>query len=163
LFFAGSECAINADGEQVFEVSNVNQKQSLHFLSAYLKPATDRSDINGSNTSDLNVSRSSRHLTRKALAGIAMHKVDKAHEVLEQLANRTDDKLARQSIFWLADLKHPKASSVIDSVLKSEASDYVKKKAIFGLFELNTDDSWLRLVNIAKSQDYPTIRKEAIF
>ncbi len=148
LFLAGSECAVNAGGNKIFELSTVSQKQSIEFLQRYIEPNTI----------------ASKQFGNKALAAIAMHQGVFAHDVLDKLANRSDDKLSRQAIFWLGEARNKAGYiSLVNIVDDQKRTLKSRKKAVFALSQNSYPKSKQKLVQLATKENNEKIQGQAIF
>ncbi|TQV89360.1 HEAT repeat domain-containing protein [Aliikangiella coralliicola] len=149
LFYAGSECAVDAGGKVVYQLDGVDAKQSVRFLSSYVD------DTN---------KKVKRRFVDKVVAGIALHKGDIAHRQLDQFSRSDKRKLSHNAIFWLGEARNTAGYESLVKILEDdERSVKSRSKAIFAL-SLNSDERAVdRLVEYAKNNSNKKIQGEAIF
>lgn len=148
LFFAGSECAVDAGGSKVLNLTKVSQQQSLDFLKQFVDPNTGSKKLKN----------------KKALAGIALHRGELAHKLLVQLANRSDDKLSRQAVFWLGEARNKAGyESLVDILEDKNRNVNTRAKAVFALSQNSYPDAKRKLVELAMNSKDTKIQSKAIF
>lgn len=148
LFFAGSECPVDAGGSKVLEITSVSQQQSIDFLKQFVEPNTN----------------SKYRKNSKALAGIAMHRGERAHKLLDELANRSDDKISRKAIFWLGEARNKAGYHSLVEILDDKNRNInTRAKAIFALSQNSFPDSKQKLVELATTSENAKIQSKAIF
>jgi HEAT repeat protein len=68
-----------------------------------------------------------------------------------------------EAIFWLAQKAGRKAASAITDAIANDPETKVKERAVFALSQLPTDDGVPRLIDVARTNRNPAVRKQAIF
>ena len=68
-----------------------------------------------------------------------------------------------QALFWLAQKAGRKAAATIARAIDDDPDTEVKKKAVFALSQLPKDDGVPRLIEVAKGNRNPEVRKQAMF
>ena len=150
IFYAGSECPVDASDNKVFSLTGISQKQSVQFLSKYINSA--------------NADKVQKRAARRALSGVAMHKGKFAHNYLDKLANQSDDKISREAIFWLGEARNKAGyESLVDILDDDDRSIKVREKAVFALSENQYKKSAEKLVELALAAKEPKIQAKAIF
>ena len=72
--------------------------------------------------------------------------------------------MRKQAIFWLGQKASKEATKTLTEVVESdEEDDELKKSAVFALSQLPNDQSVPMLIKIAKTNQSPSVRKNAIF
>jgi len=82
---------------------------------------------------------------------VRLARQDARHEVREQ------------SLFWLAQEAGHKAAGTITDAIENDPDTDVKKKAVFALSEMPQEESVPLLIEQARKNHNPVVRKEAIF
>ena len=151
LFIAGSECPVERDGLSITSFESVNQQQSVEFLTELLSHKS-------------RVSRSSRKVDNQAVAAIALHQGEFAHDQLAALAFQEDHPQSENAIFWLGQARNKAGyNSLVQLLDRPEFSRPTKKRAVFALSVNKYDGSKKKLVALAKAPTEELIRSEAIF
>jgi hypothetical protein len=69
-----------------------------------------------------------------------------------------------QALFWLAQSAQKKlASEAISNAIENDPETEVKKKAVFALSQLSNGEGVTKLIEVAKSNRNPEVRKQALF
>lgn len=69
-----------------------------------------------------------------------------------------------QALFWLAQSAQKKlASEAIANAIENDPETEVKKKAVFALSQLSNGEGVTKLIDVAKSNRNPEVRKQALF
>ena len=158
LFYAGSECKIDANGNTVFEMNDVTQEQSIVFLNDLI--SHDGNSLNGGSKQ---VKRN-KHIVNKALAGVAMHAGSKAQEVLEGLSKGDDKRLRNESIFWLGQARNKAGyESLLGVIDDGNRDDKVRAHAVFALSVNSYDGAADTLVEFGKNHSNEKVQAESIF
>ena len=66
-------------------------------------------------------------------------------------------------MFWLAQKAGKEAMSVISGAIDNDPDTEVKKKAVFALSQLPKDEGVPKLMEIARNNRNPAVRKQAMF
>ena len=104
-------------------------------------------------------------LKKKIIFSISQIRIDGALAALREAAqNNADSGVQEEAIFWLGQRgPNSEVATFLESLLEGEAGHSVKEKAIFSLSQLRDDGGIPSLVNIARKNTNPEIRKKAIF
>jgi len=68
-----------------------------------------------------------------------------------------------EAIFWLAQKAGKKAASAITDAIANDPETKVKERAVFALSQLPKDDGVPKLIEVARTNRNPSVRKQAIF
>jgi len=68
-----------------------------------------------------------------------------------------------QALFWLAQKAGKKAAGAISDALESDPDTDVKKKAVFALQQLPNGEGVPMLIQVARTNRNPAVRKQAMF
>jgi HEAT repeat protein len=66
-------------------------------------------------------------------------------------------------LFWLAQKAGKEAMAVISGAIDNDPDTEVKKKAVFALSQLPKDEGVPRLMEVARNNRNPAVRKQAMF
>lgn len=171
---ATPDCDIDAGGLQVTWLTQVNGAQSVAYLETiagvdklgdaamsamamHQDPAADRALESMLNT------RQPDKVREKAVMWLSIHRG--RYERVVRVAH--DDPSARvrgQAIFWLAQGAQKKlAADTAANAIDNDPETEVKKKAVFALSQLSNGDGVPKLIDVAKTNRNPEVRKQAIF
>lgn len=149
LFYAGSECPVNAAGQKVVSIKDVSQKQSIQFLEQYLSPYGKAEN---------------KRISSKALAGIALHRGDYAQKKLEEFSSSDNSRLSKNAIFWLGEARNKAGYDVLVDILDdSGRSSKIKEKAVFALTQSDYPKAMDKVVELAKDNDNERVQEKAVF
>jgi hypothetical protein len=108
--------------------------------------------------------------TRNALepddvvTAIALHDHDAAVPALVRLARReTSRKARRQALFWLGQKAGSKAEGELRRAVDEDPDDDVKEHAVFAISQLPRERAVPLLIDLAKTNKNPRVRKRALF
>jgi HEAT repeat protein len=68
-----------------------------------------------------------------------------------------------QALFWLAQKAGKKAAGAISSAIDNDPDTEVKKKAVFALQQLPDGEGVPMLIQVARANRNPAVRKQAMF
>ena len=68
-----------------------------------------------------------------------------------------------QALFWLANKAGRRAAEAIAAAVEQDPETQVKKKAVFALHQLPKDEGIPLLIQVARNNKNPVVRKEAMF
>jgi HEAT repeat protein len=68
-----------------------------------------------------------------------------------------------EALFWLAQKAGRKAAGAITDAIEQDPETKVKERAVFALSQLPTDEGVPRLIDVARANRNPAVRKQAIF
>jgi hypothetical protein len=146
LFFAGSECPVDAAGYTVVDVKGVSQRSSLEFLSEALEANSGQSDKS------------------RLIGAIAMHEGDYAQQKMEQLSNNGAEGARHKAIFWLGQARGKAGFEALVDIVDDKSKEMDDRtKAIFGLNESSFEQAPNKLLQLAKSSGEAQIQNKAIF
>jgi hypothetical protein len=149
LFFAGSECPVDAAGYSVIDVKGVSQRSSLEFLSEALEANSGQSDKSDKS---------------RLIGAIAMHEGDYAQQKMEQLSNNANEGTRHKAIFWLGQARGKAGFEALVDIVDDKSKEMDDRtKAIFGLNESSFEQAPNKLLQLAKSSGEAQIQNKAIF
>lgn len=146
-------CELDAGGRPVEWLENVSPADSLSLLETLV--ATD-------------ANADGRSRTRNgALAAIALHggpARDLAADTLLRLARTAPSARTRgDALFWLAQVASAKAGTAIADRVEADPDTEVKKRAVFALSQLPKDEGVPLLIQVARVNRNPAVRRQAMF
>ncbi len=68
-----------------------------------------------------------------------------------------------QALFWLAQKAGKKAAGAITKAIEDAPDTQVKKRAVFALSQLPKDEGVPLLIQVARTNRNPAVRKQAVF
>jgi HEAT repeat protein len=68
-----------------------------------------------------------------------------------------------QALFWLAHKAGQKAAAAITEAIENDPDTDVKKRAVFALQQLPPDEGVPLLIQVARANKNPAVRKQAMF
>ena len=140
------DCALDAGGLTIHWLSNVAPTESVAVLGSLLAAA------------------SSNRLADGALVALAMHHEPAALERLLTVAkDGATTHLRGQALFWLAQRAGAKAVGAISDAIVNDPETDVKKRAVFALSQLPKDEGVPLLIQVARTNTNPAVRKQAMF
>jgi hypothetical protein len=146
------ECELDAGGLPFVWLSGVNAAESVKFLQAIA-------------TGNPAASREQSRRADAALSAIALHADPQALDVLVGLAHNDKNPHTRgQALFWLAQRAGQKvAASAINDAIANDPETEVKKKAVFALTQMPSGEGVPLLIQVARTNRNPEVRKQAMF
>ena len=111
----------------------------------------------------------SDHFREKAVFALFVSKEPKATDtMIEVVRNDSSSRVRGQALFWLAQkaarkTEEAKAASAIRQAIENDPETEVKKKAVFALSQLPKDQGVPLLIQVARSNRNPAVRKQAMF
>jgi HEAT repeat protein len=140
------DCPLDAGGRIVHWLSGVRPTDSVALLATFLEAAEPR------------------RLTDAALAALAMHAEPAALERLAAASRSGATGAIRgQALFWLAQRAGDKTGGVITDAIARDPDTEVKRRAVFALSQLPADQGVPLLIQVARTQANPVVRRQAIF
>ena len=140
------DCTLDAGGRTIHWIANVVPADSVVLLGTFLVPA------------------SSNRLADGALTALALHREPAALERLLTTAKTGGTAHLRgQALFWLAQRAGEKAIGAISNAIANDPETDVKKRAVFALSQLPKDDGVPLLIQVARTNTNPAVRKQAMF
>jgi len=146
-----SGCALDAGGLSVVWLTDVKPAESVRLLRSLV--ASGGSEERGG-----------RRVEEPALAALAFHADPSALEALIGLARQDASGHVRgQALFWLAQRAGSKVAGVITRAIEDDPETEVKKRAVFALSQLPHDEGVPLLIDTARKNRNPAVRKQAMF
>lgn len=111
----------------------------------------------------------SDHFREKAVFALFVSKESKATDTLIDVArNDSSGHVRGQALFWLAQkagrkAEEGKAAAAIRQAIDNDPETEVKKKAVFALSQLPKDQGVPLLIQVARTNRNPAVRKQAMF
>jgi hypothetical protein len=142
---ASPECVLDVGGLTLHWLTGISPVSSLDWLAT------------------LATSDASRHVANHATMAIALHAVPQATDRLIAIArgNHTAD-VRGTAVFWLAQRAGDKAAGAISDALDDPDTE-VKKKAVFALSQLPKNEGVPKLMEVARTNTNPEVRRQAMF
>jgi hypothetical protein len=138
------DCELDAGGRAIHWLDGVNPSDSVKVLSS-LASGSDKAR-NG------------------AIAALAMHRDEIAVPELLRLARQDATARVRgDALFWLGQTAGRKVAGDITAAIDNDPDTDVKKRAVFALSQLPKDEGVPLLINVAKTNKNPAVRKQAMF
>ena len=147
-FSAG--CALDAGGLPFVWLTGVRPAESVQLLRSFVASGSPGG-------------RSGEH-DEGALAALAFHADPSALAALMALARRDASAHVRgQALFWLAQKAGARVAGVISRAIEDDPETEVKKRAVFALSQLPRDEGVPLLIDAARRNRNPVVRKQAVF
>ena len=136
---ASVDCEIDAGGLKVIWLNGVKGEESVRWLGEMVE-------------------------LRGAVAALGMHRGAGEVEALAGLARKhAVSRVRGDALFWLAQRAGEKAVGTITEAIDQDPDTDVKKRAVFALSQLPKDESVRLLIQVARSNRNPVVRKQAFF
>jgi len=145
------DCDVDAGNMPVVWLTDVRADDSVAWLSELIKAAgTDKE-------------RTSR-VADPALTALSLHTAPAALTALIGFAKNADStKLRGQELFWLGQRAGEQALATISNAIVDDPDTEVKKKAVFALSQMPKDEGVPKLIEVARTNRNPQVRKQAYF
>ncbi len=112
----------------------------------------------------LTAGASARRLENRAITAIALHGDPGVTERLIALARDGQERAVRSSaLFWLSQRAGDRAARTISEAIDRDPDTAVKRQAVFALSLLPPRDGVPRLIDVARTNKNPAVRKQAMF
>jgi hypothetical protein len=148
---ATPECEIDAGGAPVVWLDDVKPDESVRWLNSLVDAAS--AGVSGRD-----------QVTHPALAAMAMHETPSAVRTLIATArDNASSRLRGQALFWLAQRAGNQALTAIADAIDRDPDAEVKKRAVFALSQLPKDEGVPKLIEVARTNRNPAVRKQAMF
>ncbi len=142
------DCALDAGGRTVHWLQNVRPADSVALLGSLI---------------DAEPERKSR-VTNAALAAISQHAEPSAIPVIERLARAHATAGVRgEALFWLAQMAGEKVAGTITAAIDNDPDTEVKRRAVFALSQLPKNEGVPLMIDVARKNKNPAVRKQAMF
>ncbi len=144
---ASGDNSIEVRKNAVFWLGNFKDQKSLDMLRSILKK------------------ESSTELKKQVIFALTLSDMEEAVEELIKIAKQDGSgDVRKQAIFWLGQKASEKSVQALKGVVDEEDEDTeVRKSAVFAISQLPSEKSVPILINIAKTNKSPSVRKQAIF
>lgn len=144
LRLATPDCDIDAGGLPVVWLTGVDAGESVRYLESFIGAG---------------------RMGDPALLAISLHNHPSATPVLIRTAREHASAHVRgQALFWLAQSAQRKlALDTAAAAIENDPETEVKKKAVFAISQLRDGEGVPKLIELAKSNRNPAVRKQAIF
>ncbi|HEX9652250.1 MAG TPA: HEAT repeat domain-containing protein [bacterium] len=108
---------------------------------------------------------SSSELKEKIVFSISQHKSERAVTLLIEVADAERDRdVRKQAIFWLGQIASKKTLHALGDIVESTEDTEAKEQAVFAISQhADKDEAFDMLMDIAKHNPNPEVRKKAIF
>jgi len=142
------DCRVDADGRPVKWIENVRPAESVALLESLAGTAGDAKD----------------RVTNSAIMAISLHAEPSALETLFRIARSGNEARARsEALFWLAQRAGDKVAATIRERIDQDPDTEVKKRAVFALSQLPKDEGVPLLIQVARTNKIPEVRRQAMF
>lgn len=131
----------------VFWLGQGDDEQALEFLTDVIRNADQRS------------------LKEKAVFALSQHKSPKAMDRLLAVAKDSPDpEVRKKAIFWLGQLAGRKSLATLRAIAEDDPETEIKTRAVFAISQHpDREQALLALMDIARTNRNPAVRKKAIF
>jgi HEAT repeat protein len=107
---------------------------------------------------------SKSRVTNAALMAISQHAEPSAPRVIERLARAHAAPVVRgEALFWLAQMAGEKVAGTITAAIENDPDTDVKRRAVFALSQLPKSEGVPLLIDVARRNANPAVRKQAMF
>jgi hypothetical protein len=142
------DCRLDAGGRPVKWIDNVRPAESVALLESLAATAGDAKD----------------RVTNSAIMAISLHAEPSALETLFRIARSGNEARARsEALFWLAQRAGDKVAATIRERIDQDPDTEVKKRAVFALSQLPKDEGVPLLIQVARTNKIPEVRRQAMF
>lgn len=101
---------------------------------------------------------------RDALAALAAHRGDVAHDALARIArNDSRTKTRKEAVFWLAHLRGEKGAEIATAIMFGDEDDEVREHAAFAVSQSKSPDAASDLIRLANTDSDPDVRAQGWF
>ena len=139
-------CAIDAGGLPVAIISGVDARQSVAYLSTFVKQDE------------------STHIGQRALDAIAQHADASADTALDQFAAASyPEKIREHSAFWLGVARGQHGYTTLKRLIESDPDDRFREKLTFPLGQNQEPAAQDELIHVAKQDSSSRVRGQALF
>jgi hypothetical protein len=140
LRFFSTDCEIDADGVPVVRLTGVTPSASIALLDTL----------------------SAEH--KSAIVAISLHADPEAAAYLIKMAKSGGSaEVRRQALFWVAQRAGREAAPTLRGAIDNDPEVRVKEHAVFALSRLPKDEGVPLLIDVARTNRSPEVRKKAMF
>jgi HEAT repeat protein len=179
------ECELDAGGLPFIWLNGVNPTESVKLLEGIAKDAPGSAAREQIRRADSAISAIAMHadpaagqaledllapnqpdqVRQKAVSGLAQRNNAQALNLLVAVAHNDKSPHVRgQALFWLAQRAGQKvAEAAINDAIANDPETEVKKKAVFALTQMPAGQGVPMLIQVARTNRNPEVRKQAIF
>ena len=105
----------------------------------------------------------SEHLREKTAFALTLNKEPEAIQDLISMArNDSSSRVRSRALFWMGQIGGRKEAEQITEAIANDPETEVKKRAVFALAQMKNGEGVPLLINLAKTNKNPVVRKEAI-
>ena len=140
-----ANCPLDAGGKAVHWFTSVPVNDSVNYMKTFMAPTEPRK------------------LNDSAVTVIALTKGDQPLNELLSLARDGTTQSKGNALFWLAQRAGMKAVGTITAAIENDPDTKVKERAVFALSQLPKDEGVPLLIQQARSNKNPVVRKQAMF
>ncbi len=142
------DCALDAGGRTVHWLQGVRPADSVALLGSLV---------------DAEPERKSR-VTNAALAAISQHAEPSSIPLIERVARaHTSANVRGEALFWLAQMAGEKVAGTITAAIENDPDTEVKRRAVFALSQLPKNEGVPLMIDVARKNKNPAVRKQAMF
>ncbi len=106
----------------------------------------------------------SEDVRARAMFALSVSKAPQALETMIDAAHHdASAKVRSQALFWLAQKAGQKAVGAISAAIEQDPETEVKRRAVFALSLLPKDEGVPKLIEVARTNRNPIVRKQALF
>jgi hypothetical protein len=139
-------CAIDAGGLPVSVISGADEKQSVAYLSSFIKQDE------------------STHLGQRALDAIAQHADASADTALDQFTvSSYPERVREHAAFWLGVARGQHGYVTLKGLVESDPDDRFREKLTFPLSQSSEPQAQEELIHVAKLDSSSRVRGQALF
>jgi hypothetical protein len=144
-------CALDAGGLPVVWLADARPADSVKLLRSLI-------------STGLSGGKPGKRVEEPALAALAFHADPSALAVLIDTARRDESPHTRgQALFWLSQRAGSKVAGVITRAIEDDPETEVKTRAVFALSQLPHHEGVPILIDTARKNRNPAVRKQAMF
>jgi hypothetical protein len=142
------DCQLDAGGMPVHWLQDVRAADSVSLLASLIDAQP----------------KSKSRVTNAALMAISQHAEPSAPRVIERLARAHAASGVRgEALFWLAQMAGEKVAGTITAAIENDPDTDVKRRAVFALSQLPKSEGVPLLIDVARRNANPAVRKQAMF
>ncbi len=145
LRVVGEQCPVDGNGAQVNWIGDVDGKSALDWLEAAA------------------VSAKHDPVGNSALYAMAMHRSNEASQRLYALAQRQDDEISEQAVFWLGEARGEAGFNTLKHLLSDLPQGETRREINFALAQNQAPAAMELLMQISRTDNDPEQRSEALF
>jgi hypothetical protein len=140
------DCPLDGGGLTLHWLTDVRPTDSVAVLSSFL------------------AATAVRKIADSALSALAMHQEPAALDrLISSARDGATSHIRGQSLFWLSQRAGERAVGAISEAIARDPETDVKKRAVFALSQLPKDEGVPLLIQVARTNGNPAVRKQAMF